>query len=245
MGKESGLGDRLFVAQYDLSGDVGSVQNIAGPRSVFEVTGIDKSAPERILTLKDGAIGFAAWHNPSASQSHLVLSALPSSDVNVTYGHGSTVGNPAASMVAKQIDYDSQRGQDGSLAHAVQTQANGTPLEWGILLTAGKETIASAGNGTSVDDGSVSTTFGAAAYLHVTGITSGTATVTVHDSADNSTFAAVTGLAFTAASAATSERIATATTATIRRYVRIVTTGTFSNLVAVVNFVRFESSQST
>lgn len=245
MVKESGLGDGLLVAQYDLSGDVGSVQNIAGPRSVFEVTGIDKLAPERILTLKDGAISFAAWHNPSTSQSHSVLSALPTTDVIVTYIHGSTLGNPAASMVGKQIDYDSNRGQDGSLAHAVQAMANGTPLEWGVMLTAGKQTIASAGNGTSVDLTTVSTAFGGAAYLHVTGITSGTATATVHDSADNVSFAAVTGLAFTAASAATSERVATATGATIRRYVRIVTTGTFSNLVAVVNFVRFESSQVT
>lgn len=74
------------------------------------------------------------------------------------------------------------------------------------------------------------TAFGAQAYLQATGFAGTSVTVTVQDSADNSSFAAVTGLAFTAVTAApNAQRLATANTATLRRYVRVATTGTFTS----------------
>jgi hypothetical protein len=49
--------------------------------------------------------------------------------------------------------------------------------------------------------------------------------VKIQDSADNASFADVSGFAFTATTAAhTTQRIATSNTATIRRYLRAVTT---------------------
>jgi len=73
------------------------------------------------------------------------------------------------------------------------------------------------------------TAYGAQAYLSVTAFTGTSVTVAVQDSADGSTWAAVTGLTFTAATAAPyTQRLATANNATLRRYVRAVTTGTFS-----------------
>lgn len=72
--------------------------------------------------------------------------------------------------------------------------------------------------------------FGAQAYLQVTGFTGTSVTAAVQDSADNATFAAVTGLTFAAVTAAPAwQRLATAGNATLRRYVRVVTTGTFSS----------------
>ncbi|MBH1939044.1 hypothetical protein I5Q34_33115, partial [Streptomyces sp. AV19] len=47
-----------------------------------------------------------------------------------------------------------------------------------------------------------------------------------------------TGGAFTAATGVTSERIATAAGQTVERYLRVVTTGTFSNAVFAVSVVR-------
>lgn len=83
------------------------------------------------------------------------------------------------------------------------------------------------------------TSFGAQAYLHVTGFTGTSVTVAVQDSADNSTFAAVAGLAFTAVTAApNAQRIAIANTSTVRRYVRAVTTGTFTSATFAVAFMR-------
>jgi hypothetical protein len=79
------------------------------------------------------------------------------------------------------------------------------------------------------------TAFGAQAYLQVTAFTGSSVTVAVQDSADGVTYAAVTGLTFTAVTAApNTQRLATAGNATIRRYLRIVTTGTFTNAVFAV-----------
>lgn len=77
--------------------------------------------------------------------------------------------------------------------------------------------------------------WGAQAYLQVTGFTGTSVTVAVQDSADNSSWAAVTGLTFTAVTAAPAwQRLATAGSATLRRYVRAVTTGTFTSATFAV-----------
>ena len=63
----------------------------------------------------------------------------------------------------------------------------------------------------------------------------------IQDSADNSAFANITGLnAFTAATGSTFERIETDTLArTIRRYLKVNTTGTLSECTFAVVAVRY------
>ena len=103
MAKQSGLGDRLFVAGRNLSGDIGSIGRVGGGPAPLVVTGIDKSAEERIGGVRDGSIEFSAWFNPSAGQEHAALKLLPTADVLVTYLRGTGIGSPAASCVAKQV----------------------------------------------------------------------------------------------------------------------------------------------
>jgi hypothetical protein len=84
----------------------------------------------------------------------------------------------------------------------------------------------------------LATAFGAQAYLQVTAFTGTSVTVEIEDSADDSSWAAVTGLTFTAVTAApATQRLATANTATIRRYLRVITTGTFdpATFAVVIN----------
>ena len=57
-------------------------------------------------------------------------------------------------------------------------------------------------------------------------------------------FSNITGLAFTAATGRTEQRLETAPTATIRRWVRLNLTGTFSNAVIAVAFKKFDAAQS-
>jgi len=251
MAKESGLGDSLFVAQYDLSGDIGQVTNVNCPRATFGVSSIQDLAEARILGRKDGSIGFTSYWNVVAGQAHPVLSALPTTDRIVSYFHGSTVGGAAASMTAKQLDYAPQFGADGSLVVTNSMVANGYGLEWSGgatgdgMLTTGKQTFATgAVNGTSIDLGTTSTLFGAAAYLHVFSIASGTAQFTVQDSANNSTFVDIAGMAFTPVTTATSERVQGAVSATVRQYVRIQGSGTHGNAVIAVNFIRYLTSSA-
>ena len=116
-------------------------------------------------------------------------------DVTVTYCRGTSIGDHAACLVSKQINYDGTRGQDGSFTFGVQAQANGFGLEWGNLLTAGKRTDTSATNGTGFDT-TASASFGWQAYLQVFAFTGTDVTVKIQDSADNATFADLSGAAF-------------------------------------------------
>ncbi len=237
MAKQSGLGDRLYVGAYDLSGDIGSLQQIQGGPTALDLTDITQSGYDREGGLRTGSINFTAWFNPSAGRAHPRLASLPTGTTLVTYGRGNALGAPAASCVSRQVGYDGTRGQDGSLALAVATLSDGYGIEWGIQLTAGLRTDTVATNGASVDNGAA-TTFGAQFYLHLTAFTGTSVVVKIQDSADNTTFADVSGGAFTSATGITTERIALSNAATLRRYVRVATTGTFSNATFVVNGVR-------
>jgi len=239
--KTSGLGDNFYLHGYDVSGDIGSISTSGGP-ALLDVTGIDKSAYERIGGPRTGGMSWSAFFNPATNQAHLRLSTLPRTDVHAAYFRGTTLGNPAACMVSKQINYDGTRGADGSFTFAVEAQSNGFGLEWGRSLTAGVRTDTAATNGTGIDT-AASASFGAQAYLQAHAFTGTDVTVKVQDSADNVTFADVTGLSFTQLTAGrTAERLATSNTATIRRYLRAVTvtTGGFTSLAFSVVIVKNE-----
>jgi hypothetical protein len=242
MGKESGLGDQLYLDAVDLSGTTGALSSISAPFPVLTVTDITQSAQARLAGQHDGTIAFSSYHDPTTA--HPKLSALPSTDVQGTYFHKSTLGYPAASLIAKQIGYDPNRGADGSLALAVSLTANNYGLEWGVQGTAGKRSDTTATNGTSID-GAAATAFGLAAYLHVFSFTGTSVDIAIQDSADNASFSALTGGAFTTVTAAGKERIATAAGATVRRYLRIATTGTFSQCTFAVNLVRYLSAPAS
>jgi len=240
--KTSGLGDALLIAGFDASGDIQQLGSIGGGPALLNVTGIDKSAYERIGGLRSGQFEMTTFFNHVAvtGATHEKLSTLPRTDVIMTYGRGTTLGDPAASLVGKQANYDPTRGDDGMLTFGVSAQSNGYGIEWGRQLTAGVRTDTAATLGTGIDT-TASASFGGQAYLHVTAFSGTDVTVKIQDSADNVTFADVASFAFTQVTAApASERIALANTATIRRYVRAVTvtTGGFASVSFAVNMIK-------
>lgn len=233
MAKQGGMGDAFYVGGFDVSGDIGSLSRVGGGPALQDVTGIDKGGFERIGLLRDGSIEFAGFFNDSTGQLHKTLRGLPYADVSAMYLRGKAVGAEAACCVGKQADYQFTRGTDGSLTVTSTVQANGFGIEWGTQLTPGKRTDTAATNGTAVDT-LAATSFGGQAYLQVLGFTGTSASIIIQDSADNVTFAAVTGFTFTTVTGVTSERLQLGATATLRRYLRVATTGTFSNLVFAV-----------
>lgn len=242
MTKDTGLGDQLYVGGYDLGGDINSLSRIGGGNTPIPMTDITQLAMARTGGQRDGGIDFVSYFDRAANASHDRFSALPRTDVVASYGHGTTLGNACASCVAKQVNYDPQRGQDGSILFNVSLAANAFGLEWGVQLTAGKRTDSTATNGTGVDQVTVSTAFGWQAYLHVFAFSGTSVTVTLQDSADNVSFANLAGGAFTAATGITTQRLAGGPTDTVRRYVRAITSGTFSNAVFFVQFTRNDVS---
>jgi hypothetical protein len=233
MAKQSGLGANYYLDQYDLSNDTNSFGNIKKSLSPIEMTGIDKLAMERIAGDLDAEMKWVSYYNPT--NAHVALSALPRADRIASYFHRTTVGVPVASMAAKQTGYDPKRDANGQLTADVDALENGTWLDWGYSLTAGKRTDTTATNGTAVDLNSLgfgftgSAAFGAQIYVHLFALTGTTITFTLQDSADNATFANVTGGVLTAMTAVGAQRLATGRTQTIRRYVRLITTGTFTS----------------
>lgn len=239
--KTSGLGDRFFVGGVDLSGDTQQLNSIHGGVAPLDVTDITQGAFQRIFGLRDGGIDWTSFFDKQAGQSHLTLRALPTTDVILSYLHGTALGASAASMVAKQVNYDPTRGADGMLTFGVNAVSNAFGMDWGNTLTAGLRTDATATSPATGFDGGAASTFGGQFYLHVMAFTGTSVTVTVQDSADNSSFAAIASpVVFTAATGATFQRIAI--TGTVRRYLRAITTGTFSNAVFAVNACRNDAT---
>lgn len=239
MAKVSGLGAALYVGGNVLSNDIQSISKLSGSIATFDVTGIDKLAHERIGGQRTGEIAMTAFWNSTGA--HTVFAPLPTADAIISYYDAGGIGFPAASMTAKQINYDPTRAASGELLVAVDALSNGYGLEWGQQLTAQMRTDTAATNGASLDYGAVSTAFGLQAYLHVSAFTGTDVTVKLQDSADNSSFADITGAAFAQITTAPqAQRIATSNAATVRRYVRAVTvtTGGFTSVTFAVQFTR-------
>ncbi len=250
MAKQAGMGDNFYFQGLDVSGDINSLSRVACPMTTQDTAAINQSGNARIGLLHDGGIDFVSYWNPGAEAdaAHNALSVLPTTDVHLQYTRGTALGAHSASVIAKQVNYDATRGTDGSLTFSVATLASaGTGLEWGQLPTAGKLTQGAAGNGTSIDLGASPTSysFGWSVYLQVFAFTGTSITVKIQDSANDTDWLDLAGATFTAVTAApATQRISdgAASTDTVRRYVRLVSTGTFSNAIFSVNFVRHEAT---
>lgn len=134
MAKESGLGwttlsvDDSAASPQAIKNDVTNFE-FATPRGVQEVTGVDKSAFERILLLADFSITLNGVFNDASNMSHAVLKTVPSTSVNRTVSlavSGQTLANECLFT-----DYSLNRGDDGALTwSAPGVLADGTVPTW-------------------------------------------------------------------------------------------------------------------
>lgn len=243
MTKQAGMGDRLYVAGYDISGDVGAVQTINDESNSRTVTGLDKSAEERQLLLADKELVFGSFFNDATDQLHDALAGLPKTDIVGAYFRGTTLGNPAFGLKAKQVNYDWNRGADGALDGTTQLVAAAGAVEsWGQMATPGQRTDSAATPAPASIDGLVASAEGLVAYLQVFAFTGTSITLTIEESSDDGggdAFAAVAGGAFAAVSSAPAfEMIETAAGLAVEQYLRVPSTGTFSNAVFAIVIAR-------
>lgn len=122
MAKESGLAwttlsvdDSSGTAQ-DLRNDITNLE-FATPRATQEITGIDKSAMERLLLLADFTITLNGVFNDAANKSHAVFKTVPSTSVARTVSisvSGQTLANECLFT-----DYPLTRADSGELTWAV------------------------------------------------------------------------------------------------------------------------------
>ncbi|MFD6035720.1 hypothetical protein ACFWHF_14435 [Streptomyces griseoincarnatus] len=134
MAKQSGLGWTTCSVD-DASGTARAIKNdvtnlqFATPRAVQDVTGIDKSAIERLLLLADFSVTLNGVFNPSSNMSHDVFKTVPSTSVARTTTL--TVGGVTLAPEVLYTDYPLTRGNDGALTWAVPgVLADGTVPTW-------------------------------------------------------------------------------------------------------------------
>ena len=134
MAKEAGTGWTTLSVD-DASGSVCAIKNditdfdFATPRAVQDVTGVDKSAMERLLLLADFSITLNGVFNDAASASHSVFKTVPSTSVARTVSlavSGQTLANECLFT-----DYQLKRGNDGALTFSAPgVLADGVVPTW-------------------------------------------------------------------------------------------------------------------
>jgi hypothetical protein len=244
-GKSSGLGAALWVGGYDVGASTNSLSRIGGGNTPIPMTDITQSAEAREGGQRSGGMDIVSYWNPDAGGSHAAYSPLPTADAVATYvAYTPAIGVPCASCIGKQLNYDGNRAQDGGFLLNVTVESNGYGLQWGFLATAGMRTDTAATAAAAVsplDQLSASPgAFGLVMYVHLKAFTGTSVTIKLQESSDNSgdAYIDVTG-ATTAAltTAPQAVRIATGSIA-VERYLKVVTTGTFSNAVFGVQVYR-------
>lgn len=134
MAKESGLGWSTFSVD-DASGTPCDIRScttsleFATPRAVQDVTGLDKSANERLLLLADFSVTPTVVFDDAASKGHVVFKTVPSTSVARTTSIGVS-GQTLANEVL-YTDYPLSRAATGELTAAVPgVLADGTVPTW-------------------------------------------------------------------------------------------------------------------
>jgi hypothetical protein len=133
MAKESGLG--MTVAIDDSGGSARTISNdltsldFATPREESDITGLDKSARERLLLLADFTVSVSGVFDDASNMAHDVFKTVPSSSVART-----TTITISGQVLAGELfytDYALARGSDGSLTFSAPgSLAGGVVPTW-------------------------------------------------------------------------------------------------------------------
>lgn len=229
MAVRSGIGQRYCLEGYDLTGDVGAMEEFNLIHDVIAATSIDKQAMVRLAGHVAGAHRFQHFFNDADNQ---VLEAVGQHVATnrvalwVLSGATPAIGDPAFGMVIKQVQSQWTRGSDGSYTGSTGGPTADFPVEDCIMLTSGQDTHASASSNASYDNGAQATA-GAVCYIQFQERDSGTPTFVFEDSANDSTWGTLLSMTTTGGTAPHAERATV--TGTVERYLRITTTGTFVN----------------
>jgi len=135
MAKASGLGQTTLSVD-DSGGTARAIKNdvtnwdSATPRGVQDVTGVDKSAIERLLLLADGSVNLHGVFDTNGSTgAHDVFKTVPSTSVNRTVTL--TVNGVTLAMEMLPTDYKLTRAASGELTWDVPlVLADGAVPTW-------------------------------------------------------------------------------------------------------------------
>lgn len=128
MGWTTCSADNSAGVAKDIKNDVTDLQ-FATPRAVQDITGIDKSAMERLLLLADFSVTLKGVFNAATDKSHDVFKTVPSTSVNRTLSL--TVNGVSLNNEVLFTDYPLSRSASGELTWSVPgVLADGTVPVW-------------------------------------------------------------------------------------------------------------------
>jgi hypothetical protein len=136
--KQSGLGDYVAVddsggSARDISSDITSY-SINIPQNLLEVTGIDKSAIERLIGLGDGTVSLNGVFDKASNKAHDVFKTRTGTRTVTFALGGNTSGYPKLEMEMLVTEYNLERGDDGGMTWtAGLSLQSGTVPAWSTV----------------------------------------------------------------------------------------------------------------
>lgn len=232
---------RVMADQFDISQFLQKI-TVVRNRDYAECTDLTSTSHEYTPVLRGGSLMLEGMYRTNAiagSSLQDIFAALPDTQIIVTgYPDTREVGKPAMLMYADVLKYQ----PDTVIAELCKVSIDCSSQKWHVehgVSLADLVAVTGTGNGTSVDHGAA-TTNGGVGVLHVPAIAGAAPSVTIRieHSTNGSTWATL--LTFTAATAATKQRIEVAAGTTVNRFLREVHTfgGTTSSITFNSAFAR-------
>jgi hypothetical protein len=215
---QHGKGIRVLFNQYDMSQFLNQA-DASTTVDTAEDTSFGDTWKSYIAGLHDGTLSLSGFFDAVANGVDATFQAAlgtGSTLVSVLWT-GNTVPGRGVLTRAIQTSYDVSAPVGDVVSAAAEIQADGGVWHADVLL--GGPAVTATGNASSADNG-VATSDGWVANLHVTAMSGTTPNFTfkIADSADNSTFADLSGGGFTALTTIGSQQISG--TGQVRRYAR-------------------------
>ena len=238
MAFQAGNSSGVLVAQYDVSAYLKQFQ-VGRQIALLDTTTMGDTAKDFIPGLHEGKASLGGLFDGATTGYDAILSAAFGAAtprvITVLPSGGGTQGNRALVTKADEASYDVSSSVDG----LVEANVEFTPSAgvWGGHVAHILQAETTATNTSSVD-GAAATTSSWVANLHVTAFSGTSIAIKIQDSADNSSWADLSGAAFASVTAATSEQLVGAAGATVRRYTRVLWTGTFTSCTFLVALSR-------
>jgi hypothetical protein len=224
----------IYIGGYDLTGYFNDM-SITRDADTAETTTFGSTSKSYVVGLKDGSYSFAGiWDGTAnAVDDRLAATFGVEGTVVTTYPGGDTQENPAYVAAGIQTSYEVGASIGDAVTVSAEVQASGG-LFRGLAIHAKAAETATGDDATSADFGAASTSStGFVANLHGFAFSGTSCTVKLIDSADDATFADVTGGGFTAISGVTSQQLTHASTS-VRRYVKTNRAGVFTSCTYAV-----------
>lgn len=232
-----GKNTRIYAGEYDISSTLKKAEPTA-TIDKHDTTCFGANSKSYDVGLKDGSLSLSGLFTGNAGETDRILQAALGDGSGTIISQAidtDTVGKPARLLLGREASYKCAQVVSDLVTVDGDIQASGG-IQFGVFLHANAAETAN-GSGTAVNNGA-STANGWTAHLHVFAFDGTNITFTLKDSADNVTYAALTGGAFTQVTGTTKERLQSADGAAVNQYTKIYWSGTFTSCTFAVTFSR-------